>query len=95
MPSDGSGAGDVLTATLGPMATTVTLTIADADAPRIVSALQAPNKYAPGVDALFFPPTGATNADIIKGYLVNICQQATLAHEGVQVPSSVGLPAIT
>lgn len=79
------------------MATTVTLTIADADAPRIVAAATNPNQIVAGAAPLF-PATGATNAAILKDYATKLLQQATLIHEaangGPAVASGV-VPAIT
>lgn len=64
------------------MSTTVTLTIQDSDVQRIVNACQAPTQWAAGPLPALFPPTGATNAAVIKAWLTGVCQQATLHYEG-------------
>ncbi|MES1975748.1 MAG: hypothetical protein V4472_25095 [Pseudomonadota bacterium] len=70
------------------------MTVTDADAARVVNALQAASQLQPGAGPPQFPvATGATNAATIKSWVIQALQQATMLHEGT--PSGGVVPAIT
>lgn len=78
------------------MATTVTLTITDADAPRVIAALRAPSQLSPGPNAPLFPtPVGASNAATIKTYLTNVVQQMVAAFEAGAAEGVASAPLVS
>jgi len=64
-----------------------------------VRAAQNPGQWAAGfVGGSYYPPTGASNAAILKQWLTWIAQQATLAYEGDNGQPGLGagtVPVIT
>jgi hypothetical protein len=76
------------------MATVVTLTIADADAARIVNAINAPSQLQPGAGPPLFPPNvaiGSSNAVIIKQFCVETLQQIAALREGTIGDAAIGV----
>jgi hypothetical protein len=77
------------------MATTVTLTIADADAPRVAKAAIAKGPYQPSPAGPGAQNSGASNAATIKTWLTNVIIAAVAQRESMDGAGGGAPPAIT